>query len=114
GMDAPLALRYRHPLHPMDAAFEFEVTVGALARHFEDDLPEPSAVRLSRREHFGLPALPFRVTRVHPEQVRRKQRRLVAAGAGPDLDADGLPVVRLLWHQQPLDPAQQLLALASQ
>ena len=38
--------------------------------------------------------------RVHAEQIGREQRRLLAAGAGPDLEQDVLVVVRILGHEQ--------------
>ena len=47
-----------------------------------------------------LPAVPLAVARVHAVQVGGEQRRLVAAGAGADLD-DGVAVVeRIARHEQ--------------
>jgi hypothetical protein len=54
--------------------------------------------------------LTFGVARVHPEQVAGKQRGLVAAGAGANLEEDVLLVVGVLRNEQDLQLPQQHLA----
>jgi len=51
-------------------------------------------------QHLDLPALALRVARVHAEQVSREDRRLVAAGAGADLEEDVGVVALVLRDQQ--------------
>ena len=51
-------------------------------------------------QDLGLPAAPFGVTLVHPEQVAGEQRGLLAALARLDLQDDVTPVVRVPRHEQ--------------
>jgi hypothetical protein len=53
------------------------------------------------------PALPFRVARVHAEQGPGKQSRLVASGAGPDLQKDVALVVGIPGKKLRLDFAHE-------
>ena len=61
------------------------------------------------RQDLHLPALECGIALIHPEQVAGEQRRLVAAGAGPDLDDDIALVGGVLGQQQ---QAESLLRLA--
>ena len=53
--------------------------------------------------HLGLPAVALRVAQVQSEQLRREEARLVAAGAGADLEDDVLLVVRVLRDEEELE-----------
>ena len=46
----------------------------------------------------------------HPEEFGGKQRRFVAAGAGPDFEDDVAFVVGILRNQQQLEIGNQLVA----
>src|ERR1700686_2496539 len=72
--------------------------------HFEDDLLEPMPGRLFLVEHFEAPALPLRVTRVHPEQIGGEEGGLVTAGARADLDDDVALVIRIGGQPQGAKP----------
>jgi len=58
----------------------------ALAGDAGDDLLEAARVGRRSGDHLDPPALRFGVALVHPEQVAREQCRLVATGAGADLE----------------------------
>ncbi len=55
---------------------------------------------LALAEHFDFPALALGVACVHPKQVAREDRGLVAAGAGADFEKDIRVVLRILGHQE--------------
>ncbi len=57
--------------------------------------------------------MPLGVAHVHAQQVAREDRRLVAAGAGADLEEDVAVVVRILRQQQPLQVGFQRLDAAA-
>ncbi len=86
GVDAPAALGHRHALHAVHAALELELGEHAGARDVGDDFLEPADVRRVHRDRLDLPPLVGRVALVHPVEVGREQRRLVAAGARADLE----------------------------
>ena len=92
GVDAPLALGGRHPLHPVHAALVLEHRVRARALHGERDLLVAAGVALAGPELLDGEAPGRGVAQVDLEQVAREQGGLLAAGAGPDLD-DRVPVV---------------------
>ena len=56
-------------------------------------------------EHLDLPAARLGEARVHAEQIGGEQRRLLAAGAGADLEDGVLVVARVPGHEQPPDLA---------
>src|SRR5690606_4976157 len=56
------------------------------------------------------PALLFGVAAVHPEQIAREERRLVAARARADLEEQVRVVVRILRHEMQRQLALPLLA----
>ena len=101
-MDAPLGLGLRHPLHAMGAALELEDRVGALALDGEGHLLEAAHLGRRLREHLGGESALLGVAGQHLVEVAGKQRRLVAPGAGADLDQHVLVVVGVaLDHRQP-------------
>jgi len=100
GVDAAARLGDGHALHPVDAALELEPAPRAAALDEEDDVLEAADAGGARVHHLHLPALRLRVLRVHAREVGGEQRRLVAAGAGADLDEDVLVVVRVLGQDE--------------
>ncbi len=89
GVDAALGLRLRHALDAVAAALELEVPERALAGDAERDLAEAAQLGRHQLERLELPAHLLGVAAVHLEQVAGEQGRLVAAGAGADLDDQG-------------------------
>ena len=83
-------------MHP---AFVLHGAVNVRPLQAEDDLLE--AAHRARRsvEHFQLPALTLGKAAVHAEQIAGKQRRFVAARAGPDLH-DGVAPVHFVLRNQ--------------
>ena len=76
-------------------------------------LSPPRSLSLMR-QHLAAPALQVGIALVHAEQVAGEQRRLVAAGAGADLEDGALLVVGVLGQQQEPDLTLQLGQPASQ
>ena len=85
-MDAALALGLRHALDAVRATLELEDRVGAVAGDPERDLLEAADLRGARGEDLGPEPEPLRVASEHRVEVAGEERRLVATGAGPDLD----------------------------
>jgi len=115
-VDAPLRLGFRDPLDAVGAALELEDRVGAIAFDREGHLLETTGLRRRLREHLGREPTQLGVASEHFEEVAGEQRRLVAAGAGADLDDHVLGVVGVtLDHRQPdllfqlLDPRRRLV-----
>ena len=93
GMDAALGLSLRHPLHPVNAAFKFQLAEGSHAFHAQDQFLDAAQLGLAQADDLGAPALPGGVHRVHPPQAGRKQRGLLSAGTGADLQNHALVIV---------------------
>ena len=85
-VDPAAALRHRDALDPVDAAFIFQPGEHALAADRGDHLLVAAHFRRAGRDELDLPALALGVALVHPEEVAGEQGRLVAAGAGADLE----------------------------
>src|SRR2546426_1588676 len=66
----------------------------------EDRLLQAPEIPFGQRDNLDLPALPLGEPGVHPEQLRGEQRRLVATGAGADLDDRVAVVQRIAGGQQ--------------
>ena len=94
----------------MDAALVLQLAVGAAAFDRRDDLLQAAHPRIAARHHLDPPALTLGEFGVHPEQLARKQRRLVAAGASPDFEDDVLRVVGIFRDQQYLQLGDQAVA----
>ena len=62
-------------------------------------MPPPRALAAAD-EHLDLPAAPLGVAQVHAQELGGEQRRLVAAGARPDLDDDVAVVVGVLGESR--------------
>jgi hypothetical protein len=76
--------------------------IGAIAADPADDFAITAKIGFAGRQHFDLPALALGIARIHPKNVAGKQRRLVAAGTGPDFEDDALFVIRVARQQQAL------------
>src|SRR4029077_19013538 len=77
-----------------------EPAEGTASLDERDHLLEPTEAGRARREHLDAPPLPLGVARVHAEKLGGEETRLVAAGAGADLE-HGVPlVVRVLREQE--------------
>ena len=98
-MNAALGLGLRHPLHPVDAAFELQPAVGSFTVDHEDNLFESAQLGGGCAEEFDTPPLTLGVARVHAEKVGGENRGLVSAGSGPDLHNDVLFVGRILRQE---------------
>ena len=110
GVDAAARFGRRHALHAVDAALVLQPAVDALAFDERDDFLGAAAARLAQVEHLEPPALALGVARVHAEEVRREERRFVAAGARADFQHDVLRVVRVLRNEQDLQVGEQRVA----
>ena len=64
-----------------------------------DHLLVSAELRRRFRNDLDLPPLALGVARVHAKQASREERRLVAAGSGPDFEKDVALVVRVLRQQ---------------
>src|SRR5438876_3925158 len=103
GVDAPLRLGHRHALHAVHAALELEPAEGALPHHERDDLLEAAEAGRVRGQHLDAPAVPLGVTRVHAEELGGEEARLVAAGAGTDLEHRVALVSGILGEEELLE-----------
>src|SRR5256885_7354981 len=108
GRDGALRCGFRTALPAMPAGLELEPGVGALADDLRDHFLVAAELGGALRDDLGLPALPLGVTRVHAEQVGGEERRLVAAGAGADLEEDIALVVRVPGQQRLLQIGLEL------
>ncbi len=70
-------------------------------------LPDPAEIGLAQRQDLEPPAPQIRVALVHAEQVPGEERRLLAAGAGADLEDGALLVRRVPRQQQHPQPLLQ-------
>ena len=102
-MNPPLRLGHGHTLDPVHPAFELEPAVGAVALDREDDLLETAGGTRVRVHHLDLPLLALGVARVHPVEVRREERGLLAAGPRAYLHDRVLLVVGVPGDQELLD-----------
>ncbi len=113
GVDAPLRFRFRHALHAMAAGLELELRVRTGADDAHDRFLVAAEVGRALGDHLGGPAMPLGKAHVHAQQVTGEQRRLVAAGAGADLEEDVAIIVGVLRQQQSLQVAFDRLHAAA-
>ena len=113
GVDAPLRLRGRHPLHPVHPAFELQPPEHPVAGDGRDDFLIAAGLALGNALDLHAPAVQGGIALVHAKKVPREQGRLVAAGARAHLqDGRGVLVLVLGRQQQghlPLQPGQPVL-----
>src|SRR5262252_2887494 len=99
GMNAPARFRGGHALHAMHARFVLEARKHPLAGNRSDDLLVAAKRVFRQADDLRLPPSFFRVAAVHAKEIGRKQRGLIAAGAGPHLQDGALLVGRILWQE---------------
>ena len=100
---------FGHPLDPVGTALVLEHRVGPVPLHREGDLPEAADLGGGLREVLDRVAAPLRVAGEHLVEVAGEQSRLIAAGAGPDLDDHVLVVVRVALDHRQADLLGELL-----
>src|SRR5665647_611070 len=113
GVDASRGLGGRDALHAVHPALVLEGREGAPALDLERDFLVAAVVVLVGAQDVDLEALRLRVARVHARQVAGEQRRLVAAGAGADLDDHVLGVVGVAREHAYADLFAELLEPAA-
>src|SRR5579859_1022701 len=99
-MNSALLLRGRNALYPVYAALVLKLGIDFIAFNNGDHFLQAPDGRLGSRENFHLPALRFRITGVHAENLGGKQGRLIAAGPRPDFEHDVLLVIRIFGKKQ--------------
>ena len=99
-VDAPLRFRLGDALHAVHAALEFEAAVCARSLHGEAHFFHTAEFRLVRVQHFHRKAALLRVHRIHAQQARGKQCRLVAARTAADLHDHAAVVVFILGQKK--------------
>ena len=99
-VDPALRLRLRHPLHAMPARFELEARVRLAADDADHHLPVATLLALALAHDLHAPPPRLRVPEVHPEEVSGEQGRLLASGAGPDLEERVAVVGRVHGDEQ--------------
>ena len=99
-VDAAAALGRGHPLHAVHAAFELEPGKDARPGDRGDRFLVSADLGRAGRDQLEAPALRFGEALVHAQQVAGEQRRLIAAGAGADLEHRRAIVDRIA-RQQP-------------
>ena len=107
GVDPARRLGRRDPLDAMDAALELEPAVRAVAVDLEDRLLDPADPGLVEAQDLGLEAVALGVADVHPVELGREQRRLLAAGAAADLHDHVAAVVRVARQEEDLELLEQ-------
>src|SRR2546425_4024876 len=91
-MDAALLFRDGDALHAVHSRFVAQRPVRFGSTRGEDRFFQTAERPLGEGEDVDLPAATLAEARVHAKQIGGKQRRLVAAGAGSDLD-NGIAIV---------------------
>jgi hypothetical protein len=84
-------------MHP---GFPAQDAEGAVADHLEDGFLDAAQRALGVLDGLHAPSAPFDEPRVHALQVRREQRRLVATGAGAQLEDRGPVVERVARNEE--------------
>ncbi|KIU01434.1 hypothetical protein QU38_01650, partial [Staphylococcus aureus] len=110
GVDAALCLGAGHALHAVHAGFELQLGEGAAPLDLGDDFLEAAHGAFAGGHQLPLPALQRGEALIHPVEVAREQRRLVAAGAGTDFQHDVAVVHDILGQQRDADRLGELLS----
>ena len=109
GVDPPLGLGFRYPLHPVHSPLVLEAAVGALALHPEYHLVETTQGRCRRVHDVDFPVVQLGITRVGPVEVGGEKAGFVSAGPRPDFDDNVSFIVGILGHQRDPQGLPQLL-----
>ena len=90
-------------MHPVDPGLPAKKAVGIGSPNSEDSFPDAPKGAFAQGKRLDLEPIPFGETGIHAGQVAGKKRRLIPAGAGPDLD-DGVAIFeRIPGNQQLLE-----------
>ena len=102
-MDAPLGLRGRDALHPVAPGLEAEQAPGVVPGDAEGHLLVAAHLAGAAAHELDLEPGAVAEAAVHPEEIRREEGRLVAAGPRPDLDDHAPPLIRWVSDEGQLD-----------
>ena len=111
GVNPALGFGLRHPLHPVGTGFKLECPIDRTTRNAGNDFLVAAMLTIIGADNLDLPALAFGITHVHLEQVTGENRRLIAPGAGTNLQEYVLAIVGILGQHQALELFVQFLAL---
>ena len=100
GMDSALGFGDRDALDAVDAAFEFELAVGFVARDADDNFFVSASIVHVRIHNFVFEVMAFSVAGVHTEEVASEEGGFVATGAGANFDDDWFGVVGIFGHKE--------------
>ncbi len=81
-----------HALYPVDAGFVFEPGKDPLPAHRRHDLADATQLAFRQFDDLETPAAAFGIALIHPQEIAREKRGLVAAGAGTDFEDRGARV----------------------
>src|SRR5882672_6595718 len=99
-VNAALGLRSGDSLDTVAAGFEFEPGVRALPDDAGDDFLVAAGIARRFGYDLHLPALAFRIARIHAKQIAREERRLVSTGSGADLEENVALIVGVPRQEQ--------------
>ena len=99
-MNAPLAFRDGHPLHPMDARFILEAAISPFAFDRKDRLFDAAHAGFTDVEGFCFELVLFRPAQIHAIEFGGKETRFFAAGAGANFKNDIFVVLGIFGQQQ--------------
>src|SRR5579871_5582607 len=102
-MDPPARLGRWHALHAVRARLEFEPGKDPLAGDVGDDFLVAAGVAGALGKDLHAPAVEISIALIHAKKIAGEQRRLVAAGAGADLENGALLVGGVLGEKQEAD-----------
>src|SRR5205085_10676070 len=101
-MNATLLFGCWNTLHAVHATLVFHPRIDAIALNEGDYFFQATDAGLRSIQHFDLPALSFRIARVHAKHLSSKKGSLVASGSRPDLQNHVFFIVGILRQQENL------------
>ena len=104
-VNAALLLGLRNALHAVHAALILQLGIDFVPLNRSNHFLHSAKRRRRAFQNFHLPALCFRVARIHAEKLPGKERGFDAAGSGADFDEHALLVVGIFRQQQELELA---------
>ena len=113
-MNASLGFGSGHTLNAVHAGFIFQFRIRTFAFDFKDDFLVTADADGTLRHDLALPAFALCVTRIHAEQICRKQRGFIAACSGADFDDHVLFIARIFGNEQPFNFFFECFDLRSQ
>ena len=98
-MDASAALSLGHALHTVHARFVFHAGKNAIPRNPRDDLFDAAQFGFLVFEDFQLPAFVLAIALIHPQEIPREKRGLIATRAWANFE-DRRPRIRRILGQK--------------